>query len=344
MDCLFNRAVKRRPTHPRALALNSRSGTLVSMQRALFLCLFSVLSLVGCSKQGFQTSSQEVLAKVNGEPVLLSEFLVNFGQLKAQQDEISQTNPKLMGPLKSRALNEVLILALLKKEAAKKQLRVAKEEVEGRLSNWKDGYPPGGFEEMLRKQNTTEDFLRKRISDQLLVEKLTETLFGTETMVSDEEMQNYYKQHQPEFLRPARIHALQIVVPTAEEAAKIRQEIVAGQITFESAARKYSLSPDAAKGGDLGFFSKDEKIAAFNKAFSQNVGEISAPIQSAYGIHLLKVVEKQPSKKLAFQEAKEEVVKAIKKQKEVTVYKEWVTKMLKDSEIYRNEALFASVL
>jgi parvulin-like peptidyl-prolyl isomerase len=235
-----------------------------------------------------------------------------------------------------------LITALLKQEAKKKQIRIAKEEVEGRLANWKDSYPPGGFEEMLRKQSTTEDYLRARMANQVLVEKITETLFGTETMVNDEEMQSYFKQHPEDFQRPARIHALQIVVPTLEEAEKIRQEILSGQITFESAARKYSLSPDAAKGGDLGFFSKNEKISAFNKAFTLTVGDISAPIQSPYGIHLVKVVEKQPSKKLAFQEAKDDIVKAIKKVKEVTVYKEWVTKLLKDGEIYRNEVLFST--
>ncbi len=297
---------------------------------------------MGCTRQAGQPG-EEVLAKINGEPISTADFLVNFRQLKAQQDEISQKNPKLMAQLKTRALNEVLIIALLRQEAAKKQLRIAKEEVEGRLSNWKDGYPPGGFEEMLRKQNTTEDFLRKRIADQLLVEKLTETLFGMETMVNDEEMQTYYKQHQEEFFRPVRIHALQIVVPTLEEAEKIRQEIVSGQITFESAARKYSLSPDAAKGGDLGFFSKNEKISAFNKAFALTVGDISGPIQSPYGIHLLKVVEKQQPKKLAFNEAKDDIVKALKKAKEVTVYKEWITKLLKDGEIYRNDVLFATL-
>lgn len=296
---------------------------------------------VGCTRTS-SAPTEQIIARINGEPVSVAEFMVGYNQLKAQQDEISQKNPKLVAQLKTRALNEVLILALLRQEASKKQLRIAKEEVEGRLSNWKDGYPPGGFEEMLRKQNTTEDFLKKRLADQLLVEKITDTLFGTETMVSDEEMQSYFKQHPDEFFRPIRIHALQIVVPTLEEAEKIRQEIVSGQITFESAARKYSLSPDAAKGGDLGFFSKNEKISAFNKAFALTVGDISQPIQSPYGVHLLKVIEKQPSKKLAFQEARDDIVKALKKVKEVTVYKEWVTKLLKDGEIYRNEALFAS--
>ncbi|MBY0372023.1 peptidyl-prolyl cis-trans isomerase [bacterium] len=313
------------------------------MHRRLSFLFVALFSLSGCSFFS-STASDQVMARVNGEPVSLAEFLVAYNQLKAQQDEISQRNPKLLAELKTRALNEVLVLALLRQEAGKKQLRIAKEEVEGRLSSWKDGYPPGGFEEMLRKQSTTEEFLRKRIADQLLVEKLTETVFGTETLVSDDEMQSYFKQHTDDFVRPVRIHALQIVVPSLEEAQKIRQEILSGQITFESAARKYSLSPDAAKGGDLGFFSKNEKISAFGKAFALAVGETSQPIQSQYGIHLVKVVEKEQSKKLAFGEAKDEIVKAIKKNKETTVYKEWITKMLKDGEIYRNEVLFANTL
>ncbi len=297
--------------------------------------------LSGCSRTA-GTGKDQVIARVNGDPVLLADFQMTYSQIKAQQDSILKDNPKLIAEIKTRALNEVLIIALLRQEAAKKQITIAKEEVEGRLSNWKDSYPPGGFEEMLRKQNTSEEYLRSRMANQVLVEKIAETLFGTETMVSDDEIQAYYKQHQDEFIRPVRIHAYQIVVPSNEEAEKIRQEVRAGQITFESAARKYSLSPDAAKGGDLGFFSKDEKIAAFNVAFSLAVGEISAPIQSPYGVHLVKVVEKQPSKKLAFQEAKDDIVKALKKFKQVTVYKEWVTKLLKDGEIYRNEALFSS--
>lgn len=324
------------------LPLPPSSGTLDNMLRRLISLLgLGSLVLVACTR-ATGPSKDQVIARINGEPVFLAEFQVNYNQLKAQQDDILKENPKLVNELKTRALNEVLIMALLKQEATKKQIRIAKEEVEGRLSNWKDSYPPGGFEEMLRKQSTTEDYLRARMANQILVEKITETLFGTETMVNDEEMQTYYKQHQEEFFRPIRIHANQIVVPTLEEAEKIRQEVLSGQITFESAARKYSLSPDAAKGGDLGFFSKNEKISAFNKAFSLTVGDISAPIQSPYGIHLIKVVEKQPSKKLAFHEAKDDIVKAIKKLKEVTVYKEWVTKLLKDGEIYRNEALFSS--
>lgn len=310
--------------------------------KSCLMALLVVFLLSACTERT-PDPREQVLARVNGEPIFLQDFLVNFQQLKGEQDEISVKNPKTVEQLKTRAINEVIIVGLLRQEAAKRQLRIAKEEVEGRLANWKDGYPPGGFEEMLRKQNTTEDFLKKRIEDQLLIEKITEGVFGTETMVSDEEIKKYHKQHENEFNRPERVHVFQIVVPTKEEAEKIRAEILALKLTFESAARQYSLSPDAAKGGDLGFFARNEKIAAFNEAFSLTIGNISKPVQSRYGIHLLKVVEKQPARKLNFNEAKNEIVKSLKRLKEVKVYKEWVTKLLKDGEIYRNEALYNSV-
>jgi parvulin-like peptidyl-prolyl isomerase len=306
---------------------------------SIVICLWLT---AGCVHRAADPKDQ-IVARVNGESLTLREFLLNFSQLKGEQDEISAKNPKLVEQLKIRALNEVVIMKLLRQEAAKKKLKVAKEEVEGRLDNWKESYPVGGWAEMLRKQNTTEDFLKRRIEDQLLVEKITTELFGAETRVSDEEMQKYFKSHEEDFSRPEKVHVFQIVVPSKEEAQKIRGEVMAGKLTFESAARQYSLSPDAAKGGDLGFFSRNEKIAAFNEAFKLAVGAISDPIQSRYGIHLLKVVERIPAKKLNYNEAKNDIVRDLKKAKEIKVYQEWVTKLLKDGEIYRNEVLFASI-
>lgn len=307
--------------------------------KKIFLALLLFVFYSGCTRLSSDPKDQ-VIARANGEPIYAKEFLITYEQLKAEQDEISQKNPKIAEQLKTRALNEAIIMNLLRQEAVKKKLKVTREEVEGRMNNWKDSYPPGGFEEMLKKQNTSEDFLKQRIEDQLLIEKITTTLFEQETMVSDEEMKKYYTAHQAEFYRPERVHAYQIVVPTKEEAEKIRQELLSGHTTFESAARTYSMSPDAAKGGDLGFFAKNEKIAAFNEAFTLSINSISKPIQSRYGTHLLKVVEKQSSQKLSFNDSRNEIVKAIKREKESKVYKEWVSKLLKDGEIYRNEALF----
>ncbi|MFM8315407.1 MAG: peptidyl-prolyl cis-trans isomerase [Deltaproteobacteria bacterium] len=305
--------------------------------------LLASLFLVACTSK-LEDNKTTLLAKVNGDPIFLGDFLVGYQQLKSEQDDISQKNPKIIESLKSRALNEAIILTVVRQEAAKHQIRVSREQVESKLADWKDGYPPGGFEEMLKKQNTTEALLKQRIEDQLLIEKITGSLFTNETLVPDEEVKTYFKQHEKEFIEPEKVHVFQIVVPTKEEAEKIRQEITTGKISFESAARARSMSPDSSKGGDLGFFAKNEKIEAFNAAFSLSVNTISKPISSRFGVHLLKVVEKKPSKRLLFNEAKAEIVKKLKKEKEGTVYKEWLSKLLKDGEIYKNESVYNSIL
>lgn len=301
------------------------------------------LSWIGCSSKP-EDKAKTILATVNQDPVYLGDFMNVYSQLKAEQDDVSQKNPKIIEQLKTRAINEAIILTLVRQEAAKLQVRVSKEQVESRLSNWKDGYPPGGFDEMLKKQNTTESQLKQRIEDQLIIEKLIETLFANETLVPDEEVRAYFNRNEKTFVEPERVHVYQIVVPTKEEAEKIRQEITTGKTSFESAARARSLSPDSLKGGDLGFFAKNEKIPAFNEAFSLRLNTLSKPITSPYGVHILKVVEKKPAKRLSFSEAKTEIVKSIRRGKEAKTYKEWASKLLKDGEIYRNEVLFNSVL
>lgn len=315
-----------------------------AFQRKLFFVV-TLCFLVGASCSKINTGGEnQVIARVNGHPVYLQDFELLFERFKNEIDEISQKNPRLIDRIKTRSLNEAIVLTLLRLQAEKRQLLVAKEEVESRLVSWKEGYPPGGFEEMLRRQNTTEAYLRQRIYDQLLVEKVTRSIGSTEARVSDEEIKSYYSKNKDDFTKPSQVHAYHIVVPTLEEAKKVRQEITSNKISFQSAARKYSLSPDAATGGDLGFFAKDEKIPEFNAVFDLKVNDISDPIKSRYGIHLLKPVEKVRSRKLDFAEAKNDVTKAIRKQKEVSLYKEWVKKLIQDGEIYRNETLYSQIL
>lgn len=304
-----------------------------------FSPLLFLLFLCACTRSA-KDPRLVVITKVNGNALYYSEFLETLNQLKADQDDLSLKNPKVLEQLKTRALNEIILQALLEQQAVKYEVVIAKEEVEGRLSNWKDGYPPGGFEEMLKKYRTTESALKRRIENQMRVEKLTAKLLSAEVRVSDEELKRYFAENGKMFVRPERAHVFQIVVPTKEEALKIRQEVLSGKKSFESAARQYSLSPDAQKGGDLGFFARNEKIAAFDHAFELSVGTLSQPIASRYGVHLLKVTEKQPSKKLQYQDAKEDIAKRLRHSKETAAYKDWLKKLLKDADIYRNDYLF----
>lgn len=89
------------------------------------------------------------------------------------------------------------------------------------------------------------------------------------------------------------VKASHILVETEEEAISLKEEIVSGH-AFEDVAAAHSLCPSSANGGDLGFFGKGQMVKEFeDAAFSLNVGELSDPVKTNFGWHLILVTDKQ---------------------------------------------------
>ena len=89
------------------------------------------------------------------------------------------------------------------------------------------------------------------------------------------------------------VRASHLLVKTEEEAAKLREEILAGK-DFAEVAAKVSMCPSGRDGGDLGFFGKGQMVKEFEDAcFSMEVGEVSNPIKTQFGYHLIKLTDTQ---------------------------------------------------
>lgn len=90
------------------------------------------------------------------------------------------------------------------------------------------------------------------------------------------------------------IRASHILVKTEEEANKLYNEIIDGELSFEDAAKEKSLCPSGQVGGDLGFFGKGVMVKPFeDAAFSLEKNVISKPVQTQFGWHLIKVTDKK---------------------------------------------------
>lgn len=88
------------------------------------------------------------------------------------------------------------------------------------------------------------------------------------------------------------VRASHILVKTEDEAKHLYDEIIAGK-SFAEAAEEVSLCPSGQNGGDLGFFSKGMMVKPFEDAcFSMEVGEISQPVQTQFGWHLIQLTDK----------------------------------------------------
>ena len=87
------------------------------------------------------------------------------------------------------------------------------------------------------------------------------------------------------------VRASHVLVKTEDEAKKLREDINAGKISFEDAARQISLCPSGHEGGDLGFFKRGVMVKPFeDAAFAmKEIGEVSDPVETQFGWHLIQL-------------------------------------------------------
>jgi peptidyl-prolyl cis-trans isomerase C len=92
----------------------------------------------------------------------------------------------------------------------------------------------------------------------------------------------------------AQIRASHILVKTEEEAKQILEILEQGNKTFEQIAMERSSCPSKKNGGDLGFFGKQQMVKEFeNAAFNLKVGEVSQPVKTQFGWHIIKLTDKR---------------------------------------------------
>jgi len=137
----------------------------------------------------------------------------------------------------------------------------------------------------------------------------------TEMEVSDAELQQYFEDHEVEYQLPARVKAQHILFrtqeKTPEEIATIR-ETATGILTrvkdgedFDALAREYSDDGSAAVGGDLGYFGPGQMVPEFeNVAFSLGIGAISDLVETEFGMHIIRVNEKEEARVRPFEEVR----------------------------------------
>ena len=143
----------------------------------------------------------------------------------------------------------------------------------------------------------------------------------------EEELKRYYEEQRQAFTTPEqrRIRHILIAVPeNADEKAKqkarekaesIRQRLLAGE-DFAKLAREYSDDPGTkAKGGDLGFLRRGVLDKTFEKvAFSLPGGEISEPVETRFGYHIIQVTDIKPGKVKPFEQVKDEILETLRRQ------------------------------
>jgi peptidyl-prolyl cis-trans isomerase C len=235
----------------------------------------------------------KVLAKVNGRKITESDLEKVLSSLPQQQAMQMQSEEG-----KKRLLNELIAGEMFYLDAVEKELDKEEE-----------------FQNILKE---AEENLLQRYAVQKVMDDVD---------VKDEEAKELYEQNKDKYISDEKVSAKHILVDDEEKCKEIKEEIDNG-LDFSDAAAKYSSCPSSKKGGRLGEFGKGQMVPEFEEvAFNMEEGEISDPVKSQFGYHIIQLDKKVPAEQKSFNEVKDQVKQQLLQQKQFQVYNDNVQKL-----------------
>jgi peptidyl-prolyl cis-trans isomerase C len=267
----------------------------------------------------------EVIARINGDAISKAEFET---ALKGVEARAGGTIPaERRDEIYRGVLNDLVAYRLLRQEANSKAVAVSDSDIDARLGQLKQQFgTEANFQAALKQQNMTLQKLRDDARTDLMVAKLLESEVNSKVTVQPSDISTFYEKNPDKFKQPEGVRASHILVmapPTADAAtkAKARQRIdealkkAQGGADFAKLAKQYSQDGSANNGGDLGFFPRGQMVPAFEQvAFSMQPGQVSNVVETQFGYHIIKLLERRPERTVPFSEVTGQIEQFLQQQ------------------------------
>lgn len=296
---------------------------------AVSFALVLALGASGCSNAG-------LIAKVNGEGIKREAFDREIERYREQYPTMFQ-NQDSEFRFRRTLLDQMIDAVLLRQAAKDEGVSVSDEDVDKQIENLKRGFADqAAFESALGKSGYTVDQFREFTRDQLTSQQLIQKV-ASGIQVSDEEVRAQYDDNKGKYVRQAHetYHAAHILFDSNDEktAREVRARIVDGE-DFAKLAKEYSKDTvSAARGGDLGWASTPYVEAFQTAAEKLAVGEVSQPVKSTFGWHVIKILERKSDKQKSFDEVKEQIRQILFQQKQAQAYQDYLQKLRAEAKI-----------
>ncbi|WP_409253015.1 peptidylprolyl isomerase [Bacillus sp. SCS-153A] len=202
------------------------------------------------------------------------------------------------------------------------KIKVADSEIEDELQKIKESY---GDEEAFNQALTASGTSLESVKDNIESYLLTQKLLQDRVSVTDDQIQEYFEANKDAFAQQEQVEASHILVEDEETAKALKGKLDNGE-DFAELAKEYSTdTSNAETGGELGFFAKGEMVAEFEeKAFSMETGDISDPVETEFGYHIIKVTDKKEAQEAVLEDHKEEIQEILIDQALQTEYPVWL--------------------
>ncbi len=284
------------------------------------------------------------VAVVNGTPITRVNFDRALGYAKQQALRMGKALDDAQ--IKEGVLNQLIGSELLYQAAQKEGVTIDEKTVDERLAQWKKRFTTEEeYKKALKGLDLSEPQMKGDIKKGMTIEKLVVDKFVDKTAVPEKEIKAYYDSHSGLFKQPEQVRASHILIKVEPKAAESEKAEALKKIKevqekqkkgedFAELAKAYSQGPSSSKGGDLGYFSRGQMVPPFEgAAFKLKPGEVSDIVETRFGYHLIKVVDKKPESTVPYDDIKGRIGQYLKQEKIQKEVKQLVDKLRKEATV-----------
>jgi parvulin-like peptidyl-prolyl isomerase len=304
----------------------------------LFVALLA-LALAACGGGDDEVPSDAV-AIVAGEPVAKAKFdaLMRRAEAgaKAQGRKFPEAGTEEYAQLKRQAVEILTQREEYEQEAAEFGIKVSDSDVDKRLEQLKKQYFAGNdkrYQTQLKDSGLTEDDLRDDIRSQLIAEKIYNEV-TKDVKVTDKDVAAYYASHKQQYTQPETRDIRHILVGEKQRALadRLYDQLKANPSRFPALAKRHSKDPGSKNQGGKLTIVRGQTVAPFDQtAFLMKVGQISRPVKTQYGFHVIQAIgDIKPAKTTPLADVKNAIRQQLLQTKKNDKMNKWVQETKKD--------------
>ena len=320
-------------------------GALVTTLALLLLASPTLLA-------GQKEPSKDTVAVVNGVEISRADFDAEISRARQQFAGMGQPiSGERLSEIKKDVLENLIGRELLYQTSQKHGIKVDEAAINNQLAMLKKRFPSEAeFNKVLSKNNLSEAAMRAQLERNMAIKEFVDKQFVQKVTISDKESKAYYESNPDLFKQPEQVQASHILIKIDSKAdesqkaqarkkiEKIQKRLQKGE-DFAALAKEFSQCPSNAKGGDLGYFQRGQMVPPFEQvAFALKPGAVSDIVETKFGYHLIKVIDKKAETTIPYKDVKDKLEQHLKRekiQKEVTLYVEKLKEKAKVEKVER---------